>query len=39
MQGSLISGARMSLYTLTVDLLMRTGSFEKDAGKAARQFE
>ncbi len=29
----------MSLYTLTVDLLMKTGSFEKDAGKAARQFE
>lgn len=29
----------MSLYTLTVDLLMKTGSFEKDGGKAARQFE
>ena len=29
----------MSLYTLTVDLLMKTGSFEKDAGKAARQFD
>ncbi|WP_102945664.1 phage tail protein [Stenotrophomonas sp. VV52] len=29
----------MSLYTLTVDLLMKTGAFEKDAGKAARQFE
>lgn len=29
----------MSLYTLTVDLLMKTGSFERDAGKAARQFE
>ncbi|WP_312252178.1 phage tail protein [Stenotrophomonas sp.] len=29
----------MSLYTLTVDLLMKTGSFVKDAGKAARQFE
>ncbi|MGY8563298.1 hypothetical protein L0938_07760 [Paracidovorax citrulli] len=29
----------MSLYTLTVDLLMKTGSFEKDSGKAARQFE
>lgn len=29
----------MSLYTLTVDLLMKTGSFEKDAGKTARQFE
>jgi len=29
----------MSLYTLTVDLLMKTGSFVKDAGKSARQFE
>ncbi len=29
----------MSLYALTVDLLMKTGSFEKDAGKAARQFD
>jgi hypothetical protein len=29
----------MSLYTLTVDLLMKTGSFVKDAGKAARQFD
>lgn len=29
----------MSLYTLTVDLLMKTGAFEKDAGKAARQFD
>ncbi|WP_313141789.1 phage tail protein [Stenotrophomonas sp.] len=29
----------MSLYTLTIDLLMKTGSFEKDAGKAARQFD
>ncbi|AWH25725.1 phage tail protein [Stenotrophomonas sp. YAU14D1_LEIMI4_1] len=29
----------MSLYTLTVDLLMKTGSFVKDTGKAARQFE
>lgn len=29
----------MSLYTLTVDLLLKTGSFEKDSGKAARQFE
>jgi len=29
----------MSLYTLTVDLLMKTGSFVKDAGQAARQFE
>lgn len=28
----------MSLYTLTVDLLMKTGSFVKDAGKAERQF-
>lgn len=26
----------MSLYTLTVDLLMRTGAFERDSGKAAR---
>lgn len=29
----------MSLYTLTVDLLLKTGSFERDSGKAARQFE
>lgn len=29
----------MSLYTLTVDLLAKTGSFEKDMGKAARQAE
>ncbi|HEL3778138.1 phage tail protein [Stenotrophomonas maltophilia] len=29
----------MSLYTLTVDLLLKTGSFERDGGKAARQFE
>lgn len=29
----------MSLYTLTVDLLLKTGSFEKDGGKTARQFE
>lgn len=29
----------MSLYTLTVDLLLKTGSFVKDAGKSARQFE
>lgn len=29
----------MSLYTLTIDLLMKTGSFERDSGKAARQFE
>ncbi|WP_372484110.1 phage tail protein [Stenotrophomonas sepilia] len=29
----------MSLYTLTIDLLMRTGSFERDCGKAARQFD
>ena len=29
----------MSLYTLTVDLLLKTGAFEKDGGKAARQFE
>lgn len=28
----------MSLYTLTVDLLMKTGSFVKDTGKAERQF-
>lgn len=26
----------MSLYTLTVDLLMKTGAFERDSGKAAR---
>jgi tape measure domain-containing protein len=26
----------MSLYTLTVDLLLKTGSFERDSGKAAR---
>lgn len=29
----------MSLYTLTVDLLLKTGSFERDGGKTARQFE
>ncbi|MGE8211432.1 MAG: phage tail protein [Stenotrophomonas rhizophila] len=29
----------MSLYTLTVDLLLKTGSFERDAGKSARSFE
>ncbi|HHA2886939.1 TPA: phage tail protein [Stenotrophomonas maltophilia] len=29
----------MSLYTLTVDLLLKTGSFERDGGKAARQFD
>jgi len=29
----------MSLYTLTVDLLLKTGSFEKDSGKAARTFD
>jgi hypothetical protein len=29
----------MSLYTLTVDLLLKTGSFEKDAGKSARLFD
>ncbi|HDS1229085.1 TPA: tape measure protein [Stenotrophomonas maltophilia] len=26
----------MSLYTLTVDLLLKSGSFERDSGKAAR---
>lgn len=26
----------MSLYTLTVDLLLKTGAFERDSGKAAR---
>lgn len=29
-------GEIMSLYTLTVDLLAKTGSFERDMGKAAR---
>jgi hypothetical protein len=29
----------MSLYTLTVDLLLKTGSFERDGGKAARHFD
>ena len=28
----------MSLYTLTVDLLMKVGAFERDSGKAARLF-
>jgi len=29
----------MSLYTLTVDLLAKTGSFERDMGRAARSVE
>ena len=29
-------GSAMSLYTLTVDLLLKSGSFERDSGKAAR---
>lgn len=32
-------GGNMSLYTLTVDLLLKTGAFERDSGKAVRLTE
>jgi len=36
MRGFFLCGYFMSLYTLTVDLLAKTGSFQSDMGKAAR---
>ncbi|MPS35002.1 MAG: hypothetical protein E2593_06870 [Stenotrophomonas sp.] len=37
LRGFFYVGHHMSLYTLTVDLLAKTGSFQSDMGKAARE--